>query len=136
MTKLPAKSSSMTWKVKSFITKPKLLLLLSLEKIPQLLLLKLKRKLDKLPRILNKTKIALLTNPKPENNNTPLGSQRMLNTLNKLKPLMKPQRSFNTYKLVLLSLKSRADLIRSKPNQLKENTLSSRYFLSFIYFSP
>lgn len=116
MTKLPVKSSSMTWKVKSFITKLKSLLLLSLEKIPLLLLLKLKRKLDKLPRILNKMKIALLMNLKPENNNTPLGSQRMLNTLNKLKLLMKPQRSFNTYKLVLPSLKSRADSTKSKLN--------------------
>jgi hypothetical protein len=40
----------------------------------------------------------------------------MPNTNNKLKILMKPQRSSNTYKLVLLLLKLKPDSKRSKLN--------------------
>jgi hypothetical protein len=51
-----------------------------------------------------------------DNNNTPPGNKKMPNTNNKLKLLMKPQKSFNTYKLVSLLPKLKLDLKKSKLN--------------------
>lgn len=125
MMKPLAKSSLLIWNKRLLITRPKLLLPQSSERIPLKLLKKLKRKLDKSLGMLNKTKTALLLKVLFVNNNILLGKRRMLNMLTKLKLLMKLPRLSNTFKPVLLSHKSRADLKRSKPSSLKVNMLSS-----------
>jgi len=129
MMRLPAKSFLLIWSRRFNTTRLRLLLPLSFVKIPLKLLKKLKRKFVKLLGILNKTKTVSLLNKLFVSNNTKLGKERMLNMLIKLNPLMKLQRLFNIFKLVLLSLKSRVDLKRSKLNLLKVNTLFSNHWL-------
>ena len=116
-TMLPhVKNSSVTWNPKSLITKPESLPPPNLEKIPLVLLLKLKKKSELPPRILNTTNLPMPKKINLDNNNTPPGNKKMLNTNNKLKLLMKPQKSFNTYKPVSLLPKLKLDLKKSKLN--------------------
>lgn len=71
----------------------------------------------------------MLTNKPQEINNTRHGLERMLNMLIKLMLLMKLQRLFNTYKLVLLLLNLRVDLKRSKLSCWKASMLSLSHLL-------
>jgi hypothetical protein len=51
-----------------------------------------------------------------EHLNTKHGLEKMLNMLTKWMPLMKPQKLFNIYKLVLPLLNSKADLKKFNQN--------------------
>jgi hypothetical protein len=61
-------------------------------------------------------KRALVMNQLQDNHNMQHGKERMLNMLIKLMLLMKHQKLFNIYKLVLHLLNLRADLKKSKLN--------------------
>ena len=120
-TSLPVKSLSMIWNRRSSTIRLKLLLWLSSVMTLLRLLLRLRRKSVRLLRILSRTKAHSHKRNTPEHHNILPGNRRMLNTLIKLNPSMKPPRLFNTFKPVLPSPKLNPDSRRSRLNSPMES---------------